>query len=130
MYIPSIDYSINRNSKNSCCMSPSKNMIKVALPFNHGLNDDELIKHMADTLTHEFLHHVLDYTFPREISFLFDAIGEKLSDYPELLKRTLTFDGATGRLWSETIKKYGIDGLIALYGLDRDIIDKLLKEGV
>ena len=93
------------------------------------ITDSERIKLVSDTIIHEHIHIILNDMFPGSIvTYLFDAIGDKLRLHLKLKEQTTRTKGCI--CWGQFITKYGIDGLIDNYDLDRKKVKKVLKDGV
>lgn len=60
--------------------------IYIGMPVKHDLTDDEVNEFVTDSITHEFIHHILTEVFPRDVTYLFDAIGDRLRS-KELTKK-------------------------------------------
>ena len=130
--IPDVEYRLSGN--NSChCGDKGDDVIFIGIPnnYNETLTEDELLECLGDSITHEYIHHILNHLFPYEVSFLFDAIADSLRLHDELLRELIRQNNPGAELWSDYIKRDGLKGLLDWYSqLDRDKIDKILKEGI
>jgi len=130
--IPDVEYKLSRGH-NSFCGAKGMNCIYIGMPkAAKTMSDDDLIKYLSDVIAHEYIHHLLDYLFDdvKEITFLFDAIGDYLRLYPELNTQMAKLNGDGAMVWSESIKINGIEGLIDSYMLDYDKVKEILKSGI
>ena len=128
--IPSAKYEISFNQRCSCG-NKGEDVIRIGTPLETCLTDDEYIECLADSITHEYIHHVLNHLFPYEVSFLFDAIADSVRLHKNLLLKMVRQNNPSSELWSDSIKKDGgIKELIEYYGLNNYEIKMILKEGI
>lgn len=104
------------------------NTINIGLPISHKLTDDEVIEFTSDSITHEYIHHVLCHLFSETISCLFDAIGDRLRP-SKLTKKVASYYGDNIELWSDGVAREGINVLINGYNLNRKRVNEILKGG-
>lgn len=105
------------------------NKIYVGLPVKHSLTDKEVSDFIADSITHEFIHYILEILFPKEVSYLFDAVGDLLRDDLELTKKVFDQFPTPLELWSDFIKMNGFGALVDSYSLNENKVSRILKEG-
>lgn len=84
------------------------------------LNDNEIIQYTSDSITHEYIHHILNKLFGLTTCRLFDAIESNFRDN-KLLTRVFEFDGNM-QTWSDTIKTDGFIYFLMQYNIDTDDI--------
>jgi len=121
--IPTANYALANNRGSYL----SQGTIVIGLPVKHNLTDKEVIEFTADSITHEYIHHILKHLFPQEVTYLFDAIGDKLRR--KSLTRKVFKCFGTVSVWEDAIKEDGFDRLLDEYWLDKSKVNKILKEG-
>lgn len=112
------------------------NKIYFGMATVHGLNDNELSEYVCDTITHEFIHHILENIFPKPVTYLFDTIGDSLRDRIDLMHRVvqsknIQYD-SSAMLWCDIVKQFGFIGFIDRYEYlsnNLDVVIQLLKDG-
>lgn len=123
--IPDINWEISKVGRSA----HSHSTIELGLPQNHGLNDDELILIMADIIEHEIMHHILEHWISLAVSCLYEAIGDSISRYNNLMRTVLKHSYPYDRSWSDVIDKEGIQGILNHYWIIEDKMKQVLKEG-
>lgn len=101
--------------------------IHIGLSKNNKLTDEEIIPFLSDSITHEYIHHILEYVFSGTVSCLFDAVGDHIRNIKLAKKVTDYCDGL--RLWSDRVAEDGIDAIIDHYELDKRYVKSILKKG-
>lgn len=128
--IPVCDYEVSKYTNSY----HDNNTIGLYLSANHDLSDTEQDTYISDTLTHEYIHHVLEAMFKPEVTYLFDCIGDTLRDI-SLLRRVIhskciKLDNIQSILWSDMVSLGGVDSLLnAYYWISKENVYQILKEG-
>lgn len=123
--IPDAEY---RLTDRGSYYSPIRRIIHIGLPVNHNLTDDEMIEFTTGSITHEFIHHILGSLFNETISCLFDIMGDRLRR-TELTRKVFSYYDGDIHVWADVLEEYGFKRLLEEYMLDKDKVDKILKEG-
>lgn len=130
--IPDCKYEVSKYPYSYC----DNNIIGLYLTSNHNLSDTELSTYVCDTITHEYIHHILEVMFHPLVTYLFDSIGDSLNSDISLLRRVTIINHIKRNisttelcLWSDVIKAKGIKGLIESYGLNINSVSQLLRKG-
>lgn len=80
---------------------------------------------ISDCITHEFIHTLLENTFNKVTSQLFDFIGDSLLN-TSILQRAISIL-CDARLWSTAIKEDGISWIYNEYRIDNsDLIQAFI----
>ncbi len=86
-------------------------------------NDDDIIKVISDSITHEVLHKVFNDQFNTTLSCLFDIISDSFREHMELFNLSL---GDCARSWRQTVKEDGMGYFLNHYSyfIDNDILEE------
>ena len=122
--IPTIDYSLSNDGDTYI----KNKTIYFGFPSNNNLTNNEFIVYISDTITHEFMHHILNSLCSETVSCMFDAIGDHFRNL-QLLRKAITNFKGHQLTWTDSIMIGGFNRLIKRYKLNEYEVNKILKEG-
>ena len=113
-----VDYKISHTG--GCYYTPRTDTVAIGIR-NIYKNDDDIIKVISDSITHEVLHKVFNDQFNSTLSCLFDIISDSLREHIELFK--LGLDDSV-RSWKQAVKEDGMEYFLNHYScfIDNDIL--------
>lgn len=123
-YTPDADFEISGGQSGYYYL----NVIYIGMPPNYKLTDDELVEFVSDSITHEYIHHILSNMFSITVSCLFDAIGDGFRN-TKLSRKVIKSIKYDVEVWTDVIKRDGIDMLIRDYNLDIEKVKRILRDG-
>lgn len=112
-----VEYALNRRG---CGVQHCTGVILLGtqpnLNFTEVLKDNEIDIYLSDTITHEFLHELLEIKFSNTVCKLFDIIQECFREDIHVLEKLYKNTGC--RTWDETKRVEGIQFLLDRYCID------------
>ena len=110
------EYGIGFNVLNGFAYDDINNIILFAM-CDKALSGDEVIAYVADSIVHEYLHHIIFREFGVIATGLFDAVGHHFRDYALLVKYTRNvnrlYDADVLTTYPEYITRCGFGGFLS-----------------
>lgn len=99
---------------------PPTHTIEIGIPsiVEEMTTEDEFIEHIADCITHEFLHALLQKMFNGTVSALFDIISHHFEQNYELHAEIVKCYCSPGtKTWKQRIDNAGFRYVFMIYGI-------------